>query len=74
VLSEKKMLKSAASTPEEIVIVADSDTRMVAAVAELDTFSAIEKEDDEVNTGGVVSATVKVVGLRLETGTITYEL
>ena len=49
------MLKRAASAPEDIVTVADSETRTVAAVADVAMFSAAENEDDEVNVGAVVS-------------------
>jgi hypothetical protein len=49
------MLKRAASAPEEIVTVADSDTRIVAAVADVAMFSAAENEDEDVKVGGVVS-------------------
>jgi hypothetical protein len=49
------MLKRAASAPEEIVTVADSDTRIVATVTEVAMFSAAEKEVEEVNVGAVVS-------------------
>jgi len=70
-VSDLEILKRAASTPDEIVTVADSDTRMVAAVAEVAMFSATENELDEVNVGGVVSATTKVVGVKLSIGTIT---
>jgi hypothetical protein len=56
------MLKRAASAPEEIVTVADSDTRIVAAVADVAMFSAAENEDEDVKVGGVVSgATVPTV-------------
>jgi len=70
-VSDLEILKRAASTPDEIVTVADSDTRMVAAVAEVAMFSATENALDEVNVGGVVSATTKVVGFKLSIGTIT---
>ena len=49
------MLKRAASAPEDIVTVADSETRIVAAVADVAMFSAAENEDDDVNVGAVVS-------------------
>jgi len=49
------ILKRAASAPEEIVTVADSETRIVAAVAEVAMFSATENEEDEVKVGAVVS-------------------
>ena len=53
--SDVMMLKRAASTPDEIVTVADSETLIVAALAEVKMFSAAEKEEDEVKVGGVVS-------------------
>jgi hypothetical protein len=59
-VSERAMLNLAASTPEEILTVADSDTRIVAAVAEVKIFSATEISEEDVNVGAVVSATVKV--------------
>ena len=69
-VSDLEILNLAASTPDEIVTVADSDTRIVAAVAEVAMFSETEKEE-EAKVGGVVSATVRVVGFKLSTGTIT---
>ena len=54
-VSDLVMLKRAASAPEEIVTVADSETRIVAAVAEVAMFSAAENEEDEVKVGAVVS-------------------
>ena len=69
-VSDLEILNRAASTPDEIVTVADSDTRIVAAVAEVAMFSETEKEE-EAKVGGVVSATVRVVGFKLATGTIT---
>ena len=54
--SEVMMLNKAASDPEEIVTVADSEIRMVAAVAEVAMFSAAEKDEDEVKVGAVVSS------------------
>jgi hypothetical protein len=53
-VSDREILKRAASTPDEIVTVADSETRIVAAVAEVAMFSAAENEE-EVKVGGVVS-------------------
>ena len=50
------MLKRAASAPEEIVTVADSETLIVAAVVDVAMFSAAEKEEDDVKVGAVVSA------------------
>ena len=54
-VSDLAMLKRAASAPEEIVTVADSETRIVAAVADVAMFSAAENEDDEVKVGAVIS-------------------
>ena len=50
------MLNKAASEPEEIVTVADSETWIVAALAEVAIFSAAEKDEEEVKVGAVVSA------------------
>ena len=52
------ILKRAASAPEEIVTVADSDTWIVAAVAEVAMFSAAEKDEEEVKVGAVESGGV----------------
>ena len=49
------MLKRAASAPEDIVTVADSETWIVAAVADVAMFSAAENVEDEVKVGAVVS-------------------
>ena len=49
------MLKRAASAPDEIVTVADSETWIVAAVADVAMFSAAENVEDEVKVGAVVS-------------------
>jgi hypothetical protein len=54
-VSDLAMLKRAASAPDEIVTVADSETRIVAAVADVAMFSAAENEDEDVKVGGVVS-------------------
>jgi hypothetical protein len=54
-VSEREILKRAASAPDEIVTVADSETRIVAAVADVAMFSAAENEE-EVKVGAVVSA------------------
>ena len=53
--SEVTILNNAASAPVEIVTVADSETFIVAALAELKMFSAAEKEADEVKVGEVRS-------------------
>ena len=55
-VSDLVILKRAASEPDEIVTVADSETRIVAAVAEVAMFSAAEKDEEEVKVGAVVSA------------------
>ena len=60
-VSEREILNLAASAPDEIVTVADSDTRIVAAVADVAMFSAAENEDEDVKVGGVVSGTIKLV-------------
>lgn len=57
-VSDREMLNLAVSAPEEIVTVADSETLIVAAVADVAMFSAAEKEEDEVKDGAVVSGTV----------------
>jgi hypothetical protein len=54
-VSDREILKRAASAPEEIVTVADSETRIVAAVADVAMFSVAEN-DEEVKVGAVVSA------------------
>ena len=54
-VSDLEILKRAASAPDEIVTVADSETRIVAAVADVAMFSAAEKEDEDVKVGAVVS-------------------
>ena len=73
-VSDLVMLKRAASAPEDIVTVADSETWIVAAVAEVAMFSAAVNVEDEVKVGAVVSGAVRVVAFKLATGTITYEL
>ncbi len=54
-VSEVTMLKSAPSTPDEIVTVADSETLIVAAAEVIAMFSAVENDEEEVNEGAVVS-------------------
>ena len=54
-VSEREILKRAASVPDEIVTVADSETRMVAAVADVAMFSDTENEDEDVKLGAVKS-------------------
>jgi hypothetical protein len=53
------MLKRAASAPDEIVTVADSDIRIVAAVADVAMFSAAENEEDDVKVGAVASNVIE---------------
>jgi hypothetical protein len=59
-VSDLAILKRAASAPDEIVTVADSDTRIVAAVADVAMFSAAENEDEVVKVGAVVSGTASI--------------
>ena len=54
-VSDLAMLKRAASAPEEIVTVADSETLIVAAVADVAMFSAAENVDEDVKVGAVIS-------------------
>jgi hypothetical protein len=54
-VSDLVMLKRAASAPEEIVTVADSETCIVAAVAKIAMFSLTENVEDEFMVGAVVS-------------------
>ena len=54
-VSDLAMLKRVRSAPEEIVTVADSETLIVAAVADVVMFSAAENEAEEVKVGAVVS-------------------
>jgi uncharacterized protein YycO len=54
-VSEVMMLNKAASTPDEIVTVADSETTIVAAFADVAMFSAAEKVVEEVKVGAVRS-------------------
>ncbi len=49
------MLNKDASAPAEIVTVADSETLMDAAVAEVAMFSAAENDEEEVKVGAVES-------------------
>ena len=53
------MLKRAASAPDEIVTVADSDIRIVAAVADVAIFSAAENEEDDIKVGAVASNVIE---------------
>jgi hypothetical protein len=59
-VSDLVMLNLEASMPEEILTVADSDTRIAAAVAEVKMFSATEISEEDVNVGAVVSRFEKV--------------
>jgi hypothetical protein len=54
-VSDLVILKRAASAPEDIVTVADSETWIVAAVADVAMFSAAENVEEDVNVGAVVS-------------------
>ena len=54
-VSEREILNLAASAPEEIVTVADSETRIVAAVADVEMFSDTENDEEDVKVGAVVS-------------------
>ena len=54
-VSDREMLNLAASAPEDIVTVADSEIRIVAAVADVAMFSAAENVEDEVKVGAVIS-------------------
>ena len=58
-VSDLVILNLAASAPDEIVTVADSETWIVATVAEVAMFSAAENEEDEVKVGGVVSGAAR---------------
>ncbi len=60
-VSDLAMLKRAASAPEEIVTVADSETWIVAAVADVAMFSLTVNVEDDVKVGAVVSGTVASV-------------
>jgi hypothetical protein len=64
-LSEKKMSKSDASVPEEIVKVESSETMIVAAVTDVAIFSTTEKDEDEVKEGGVVSGALPAATLAI---------
>jgi hypothetical protein len=54
-VSEFEIVNNAASAPEEIVTVADSETLIVAAFDEVAMFSAAAKELDDVKVGAVMS-------------------
>ena len=60
-VSDLVILNLAASAPDEIVTVADSETWIVAAVADVAMFSAAENVEEEVNVGGVVSGATAVI-------------
>ena len=55
------MLNKDASAPDEIVMVADSEDLIVAAVEEVVVFSATVKASVEVKVGGVVSTTGRLL-------------
>ena len=57
VLSEVTTVKSAESFPGFVVIVADSLTVIVAALAPIELFSASENVVELENVGGVASGT-----------------
>ena len=59
-VSDLVILNLAASAPDEIVTVADSETWIVATVAEVAMFSAAEKVEDEVKVGAVVSGATSI--------------
>ena len=65
-VSDLAMLNLAASAPEDIVTVADSETWIVAAVADVAMFSAAENVEDEVNVGAVVSGVTAVNSIRTD--------
>ncbi len=54
-VSELEIVNKAASTPDEMVTVADSETLIVAAAVDIDMFSAAEKDEEEVKVGAMVS-------------------
>ena len=58
-VSDLAILNLAASAPDEIVTVADSETWIVAAVADVAMFSAAENVEDEVKVGAVVSGAAR---------------
>ena len=58
-VSDREILKRAASAPDEIVTVADSETRIVAAVSDVAMFSAAENEEDDVKVGAVASNVIE---------------
>jgi hypothetical protein len=53
--SLKVIVNRAESAPPEIVIVADSDARIIATLVEIETFSTVEKDVAEVIVGAVLS-------------------
>ena len=54
-VSEFEIVNNAASAPDEIVTVADSEIFIVAAAEVINMFSAAEKEAEEVKVGAVRS-------------------
>ena len=59
-VSDLAMLKRAASAPDEIVTVADSETRIVAAVADVAMFSSTVNVEDDEKVGAVVSGAASI--------------
>ena len=53
------MVKRAASAPDEIVTVADSETLIVAAIADVAMFSSAENVEEDAKVGGVVSGAAR---------------
>jgi hypothetical protein len=54
-VSEFEIVNRAASAPDEMVTVADSETLIVAAADEIAMFSAAENDEEELKIGAVVS-------------------
>ena len=59
-VSDRVMLNLAASAPEDIVTVADSETRIVAAVADVAMFSSTVNVEDDEKVGAVVSGAASI--------------
>jgi hypothetical protein len=55
------MLNTDESDPAEIVTVADSESLIVAALAEVAMFSAAENVEDEVKVGAVLSGVYLII-------------
>lgn len=60
VLSEVMIVKRAESVSDVMVIVADSLTVIVAALVEVEEFSAMENEVELVKVGAVESGTASI--------------